>query len=306
MGQLLIRRILQGALVVSAVSVVVFIVTRMVGDPVGVMLPLDATLEQRASFEKALGLDKPLWKQFVEFMGNALRLDFGESLWQRRSAFDIVVEHLPSTLILVSASLFIAVLVAVPMGALGALRPGSLSDRLSVTLSMLGLSLPSFWLGLMLILIFGVRLQWLPTSGAGGIRHLILPAVTLAVPIAGRLVMVVRVTMIEEFNRPWIKTARAKGLSTGRIVTIHALRNGAVPIVTMIGWETIRALSGYAVVVEAVFAWPGVGYLAYQTVLRQDLILLQAIVLVIAVMVVAANLILDIIYKALDPRIKIE
>lgn len=305
MGRFLLRRTAHGVVVVLAVSVVVFVVTRLIGDPVAVMLPIDATNEQRAEFTRSLGFDRPIAVQFVEFLGNAATLDLGDSLWQRRPALAIVMEHLPKTFQLVGAGMVLAVLVAVPLGIAGAVKPGGMVDRLAVTSSLAGLSLPAFWLGLMLIVLFGVRLRVLPTSGAGSFKHLILPAIAMSMPIGGRLTMMVRVTMIEELNKPWIKTARAKGLSPTRTIGIHALRNAAVPISTLVGWELIRALSGYAVIVESVFAWPGVGFLAYQTVQRQDLILLQAVVFVVAVMVVVVNVGIDVVYTKIDPRIKV-
>ena len=173
-------------------------------------------------------------------------------------------------------------------------------------LSLVALSLPQFWLGLLLIVLFSVTLSWLPTGGIGGLSHLVLPAVTLALPAMTRLVMVVRSQMIDELNAQYIKTTEAKGLSQFRIVGVHAMRNAAVPVLTLVAWEFIRILSGYTVVVETVFAWPGLGLLALQAIQRQDLVLLQAIVFVIAVIVVVFNFGVDVIYKAIDPRIKLD
>lgn len=174
-----------------------------------------------------------------------------------------------------------------------------------MTTSLLGLSVPQFWLGLILIIVFGVTLGWLPTAGAGTWKHIVLPAVTLALPAAGRLAMMVRSSMIDELNRQYVKTAKAKGMPATRVVAVHALRNGSIPVLTLFGWELIRALAGYTVVVETVFNWPGLGMTAIHAIVRQDLFLLQTIVLVVAVMVVAVNILIDIAYRAVDPRIQV-
>jgi peptide/nickel transport system permease protein len=305
MGRFALSRVLQGLIVILGVTIVVFVVTRMIGDPVKVMLPVEASPEQRAEFARSIGFDRPILTQFTTYMKDLSVLDFGESLWQRRPAIEIVGEHLPRTFQLVGAGMGLAVLLAVPLGILAALRPGSWLDRGTVTTSLLGLSVPQFWLGLLFIVVFAVNLRWLPTSGSGTPKHLVLPALTLALPAAGRLAMIVRSSMIDEINRQWVKTARAKGMPFRRTVGMHALRNASVPIVTLTGWELIRALAGYTVIVETVFAWPGVGHLALQSIERQDLILLQAIVFTIAFLVVLINVAIDILYKFIDPRIKL-
>ncbi len=306
MSRFVVHRLWQGVIVVFCVVVVVFVLTRLIGDPVRVMLPLEATADQRALFEAQLGLDRPIWEQFLVFVGDAVALDFGDSLWQRRPAMEIIAERLPATLILTFSAIGLAVVVAVPLGILAALKPEGLFDRVVVLVSLIGLSVPQFWLGLLFIVLFAVQLGWLPTSGRGGVEHVILPALTLAIPAMTRIIMVVRSTMMDELNRQYVKTLRAKGLLEWQVVGVHALRNAAVPVLTLCGWELIRALSGYTVVVETVFAWPGLGLTAIQAIERQDLILLQAIVFVTAIIVVAVNLILDIVYKAIDPRIELK
>ncbi|MEM7446364.1 MAG: ABC transporter permease [Pseudomonadota bacterium] len=306
MGRMLIKRGWDGLIVILGVVVVVFIVTRMIGDPVDIMLPLEATEEQRAAFEAQLGLDQPILTQFVQYFWNLTRFDFGNSLWLDRPAIDVVFEKLPITLLLVTSSMVLATVIALPLGTIAALNPGGIIDRITVMLSLVALSLPQFWLGLLLIVLFSVTLGWLPTGGVGSPLHLILPAVTLALPAMTRLVMIVRSQMIDELNAQYIKTTEAKGLSQVRIIGVHATRNAAVPVLTLVAWEFIRILSGYTVVVETVFAWPGLGLLALQAIQRQDLVLLQAIVFVIAVMVVVFNLAVDMIYKVIDPRIKLD
>jgi len=305
MGRFAVRRIAQGFLVIFGVTVMVFVFTRMVGDPVKVMLPLEASPQERTAFKHQLGLDRSIPVQFASYVGDLARGDLGTSLWQRRPAVDIVLEALPRTLELVLAAIALAVLLAIPLGVLAALRPGRTLDRVAVVLSLAGLSIPQFWLALLLILVFAVRIRLFPTAGMGGPEHLVLPMLALALPALGRIAMIVRSSMIDELNQQYVKTADAKGLPRRRIVGVHALRNASIPALTLTGWELIRALAGYSVVVETVFAWPGVGLLANQALDQQDLILLQAIVFVVALMVVLVNVAIDILYKAVDPRIKL-
>lgn len=305
MGRYVIKRLLQGVVVILGVTVLVFVVTRLVGDPVKVMLPLEATAEQRAEFERQLGLDRPIGVQFIAFLDGLSRLDFGDSLWQRRPAMRIVFEKLPLTLELAFLGIGLAFLLAIPLGIIAALRPGGASDRSTVLLSLIGLSVPQFWLGLLLIVVFAVQFGWLPTSGIDTPAHLILPTITMALPALARLVMIVRSSMIDELNQQYVRTCFAKGLPFYRVVGVHALRNAALPVVTLCGWELIRAVAGYSVVVETVFAWPGLGLTAIQAIEREDLILLQAIVFTVAILVVLVNILMDVAYKAIDPRLKL-
>jgi peptide/nickel transport system permease protein len=305
MGRFILRRLGQGLLVVLGVSLVVFVAMRVFGDPAKVMLPLSATAEQRAEFEHLIGLDRPLPEQFVTFLGDLATLDFGESLWQRRPAMEVVFERLPNTLMLIGAGLGLAILLALPLGAIAALRPGGIIDRVTVIGGLVGLSTPQFWLGLLLIMLFAVNLGWLPTSGYGGLSHLILPALTLALPSLARMVLLVRSQVIDELNQQYVKTARAKGLRFHQVLFSHALRNTLIPFVTLAGWEVISALAGYTVVVESVFAWPGLGLTAIQAIQRNDLFLLQAIVFTVAIAIVLVNILLDVVYKFIDPRIKL-
>lgn len=305
MGRYILKRLWHGIIVIFGVTVFVFVVTRLVGDPVKVMLPLEATLEQRAAFEKQLGLDRPIWVQFIDFTTAMAKLDFGNSLWQHRPAMTIVFEKLPLTLLLAFLSIGLAFALSIPMGIIASLRPGGISDRSTVLLSLLGLSIPQFWLGLLLIVVFAVQLRWLPTSGIDTPAHIILPVVTMALPALARLVMIVRSSMIDELNQQYVKTCTAKGLPFYRVVGVHALRNASLPVVTLCGWELIRAVAGYSVVVETVFAWPGLGLTAIQAIEREDLILLQAIVFTVAMIVVFINVLMDIVYTLIDPRLKL-
>jgi peptide/nickel transport system permease protein len=303
-GAFVLRRLYHGLYVVFGVTVVVFVVTRVIGDPVSAMLPMETSAAQREAFTRQLGLDRPLYVQFFDFLTDIAHLNLGESLWQHRPVTQIVFEKLPITLYLVAAAMALAVALSIPLGILAALKPGRIVDRITVVLSLIGLSVPQFWLGLLLIMLFAVDLRWLPTSGSGGFAHLILPALTLAVPAMTRILMLVRSSMLDELNAQHIKVAFAKGLPFHRVVGVHALRNIAVPVITLAGWETVRALAGYSVVVEAVFAWPGLGLAAVQAIERQDLILLQGIVFYVAVMVVMINIGLDLAQKLVDPRVK--
>ena len=305
MGRYIVRRLLQGLVVIFGVTVFVFVVTRIIGDPVKFMLPLSATEEQRAARRASLGLDEPLLKQFVTFVGDLVQGDLGESTYVRGTpALDVVFDYLPRTLQLVAAGMLIAVVLSIPLGVIASRKPGGTTDRVLTTLSLIGLSMPQFFLGYMLLIFFTVRLQWFE-SGPGGWQNLVLPAVCLALPAIGRLSMVVRSSMIDELNTQYVKVARAKGLSQRRILGVHALKNAGIPYVTLLGWEIIRAVAGYTVVVESVFNWPGLGFMATTAIKNQDFYLIQAIVFVVAVMVVIINIVIDIAYKALDPRVKL-
>ncbi|MFC1863590.1 ABC transporter permease [Thermodesulfobacteriota bacterium] len=305
MGRYILKRLWYGVIVIFGVTIIVFVVTRLIGDPVKLMLPLEATIEQRVAFEKQLGLDRPIYVQFAEFMGNIAHLDFGKSLWQHRPAMEIVFEKLPLTLLLAFVGIGFAFCISIPFGIIAALRPGGVSDRSAVFISLLGLSVPQFWLGLLLIIVFAVSLRWLPTSGVATPAHLILPALTMGLPTLARMVMIVRSSMIDELNQQYVKTGFAKGLPFYRVIGVHALRNASLPIVTLCGWELIRAIAGYSVVVESVFAWPGLGMTAIQAIEREDLILLQAIVFTVAMIVVLINILMDVIYGLIDPRLKL-
>jgi peptide/nickel transport system permease protein len=300
-----VRRLFYGLLVMVLVTCTVFFVTRMLTDPVKVMLPLSASQEDYDRLESSLGLDKPLFQQFWNFVGGALRLDFGESFWQGTPALDIVLDRVPATFQLVSASMLLALVVFVPLGIVASLKPGSWLDRGLVSASLFGLSMPQFWLGAMLIYVFSVRLGWLPTSGSGSLRHLVLPAVTLALTSGGRIAQVTRSSMLDQLNRPYVTTLSAKGMGRSYVLFRHVLRNALLPIVTLVAYETAFALAGYAVIVETVFAWPGIGRLAIQAVTQRDIVLLQALVFVAALLVVIVNTLADLAYKSIDPRVKI-
>ena len=305
MGRYLSQRLVQGLVVILGVTTLVFVVTRMIGDPVNFILPLSASEEQRAALRGDLGFDRSILSQFGSFLRDAVRLDFGNSTYFRNEdALDVVMRFLPKTLQLAAAGMVMALLLSVPLGAIAALRPGGLLDKFLVTLSLIGLATPQFFLGQVILLLTSVKFN-LVQFGDGPWTHLIFPALTLALPAIGRLTMVVRSAMIDELNSQYVKAARAKGVSRRRIVGVHALRNAAIPFVTLFGWEVIRALAGYTLVVEAVFDWPGLGDLAILSIRERDFFLIQTIVFVVAVMVVLVNIAIDIAYKIIDPRVKI-
>ena len=289
---------------VVAASIVVFLLTRLFTDPVDFVVPLEATEEERAAREAELGFDRPIIVQFGDYIAGLARGDFGESLWQPgRPTIDIIGQTLPKTLLLVAAGMTLAIVLALPIGMIAAIRPGGMLDRLLVTLSLIGLSMPQFFVGLMLIIIFAVQLDWLPVGGYGDPSQLVLPAIALALPALGRLTMVVRSAMIDELNSQYVKAARAKGMARRTVIAKHALRNAGVQVLTMSGWEVTRALAGFTVVVEKVFAWPGFGLFALEAIQRRDLFLLSTIVLIASILVVVVNVVVDILYKWIDPRI---
>ncbi len=298
------RRLFYAIISVMAVSVLVFAITHVIGDPVKLMLPLEATAEQREHVRETLGLNDPMIVQFGRFAWGALRGDFGNSIWQRVPALPLVLNRLPATFLLSFAAMGIAIVFALPLGVLAALRPRSLLDHVCSLGSLAGMCLASNWRGLMLILIFAVNLGWFYTSGYGSWKHLVLPALTLAAAPLGRITQIVRSSVLDELGRNYVTAARARGLSEQTVIMGHALKNAAIPIVTLSGWELSRLLAGYTVIVEVVFGWPGVGLLAMDAIRRQDLNLLQADVFVVGVLVVALNLMIDMTYGWFDPRIR--
>lgn len=305
MANYLARRIVWGLVVVLGVAAVVFVATHLLTDPARKALPLGASQQQYQQLRHDLGLDRPLLTQFAEFGRGIVQFDFGTSISLQESAGRVVANRLPRTLELVGVALALALLIAVPLGFLAATRPGSWLDVTTVTSSLTGLSLPQFWLGALLILFFAVHLKVLPTSGAGGMRALVLPAITLALPIAGRITQIARSTVIDELQRQYVVAARAKGLGLPTILRRHVLRNAAVPISSYLSLETAKAIAGSTVVVESVFAYPGVGYLSVQAAKADDVILIQATVVIIALLIVGTNLLFDLFHGLIDPRIRV-
>lgn len=300
----ILRRIAHAVLVVTGVSVVVFVVTHMTGDPAELMLPLDATPEQYAALSKELGTDKPLLTQFLDYFGAVLQGDFGRSVWQKEPALQVALDHVWPTIQLGVSAIALSALVGVPLGFLAAMKLDSFIDRAVSGISILAVSIASFWLALMLILVFSVELGWLPTSGIGG-RNLVLPAIAAAAQPFGRLIQVGRAALIEELSQPYVRVARAKGLSANRTVATHAARNALIPVVTLAGFEFASIVGAGLILIETIFNWPGIGYLTYQALIHRDFPLIQACVVVIAVIVVTVNVLIDLLYGVIDPRTRI-
>lgn len=299
----LIVRLAQSTITITGLLVVVFFVTHGVGDPATLMLPLDASETQVRALREKLGYDDPLSLQFRRFFSRALLLDFGHSLWQGRPALRLILERLPATWLLASCTMVLAVAIAIPLGVLSARFPRSATDRLTSMTTLFGVSVPDFWLALILILVVAVQLGWLQTSGYGRIQHLVLPVLTLAARPIGRITQMVRSSMLDELAKQYVITARAKGLSEFRTLLRHVFRNAGLPVVTMIGDEFSGLING-AVVVETIFGWPGIGFLAIQAMEHRDLPLIVAAVFVVGVTVATLNLLVDISYSMLDPRIR--
>jgi peptide/nickel transport system permease protein len=297
------RRLGHGLIVLVGASIVVFFITNLFADPAKLMLPVASSQVEYEQLKTRLGFYDPAPVRLLRFLWGAVRLDFGKSLWQGVPAMGLVLERLTATALLSFSAITLATLIGVPLGTLAALRPGSALDRCCTIFSLTGVSVADFWLGLMLILVVAVNLRWLPTSGYGG-EELILPALTLAARPIGRIALVTRSAMLDELHRPYVTTARAKGLFEGRVVFFHALKNAALTVVTLCGYEISRIFAGYAVIVEAVFGWPGIGQLAVQAITRDDLPVVQAVVFVAASIVVVLNIAIDLCYALLDPRIR--
>jgi len=286
------------------VSIIVFSLMHLAGDPVAVLLPLDTPPEQIEAFRHEMGLDRPLPVQYLSFMSRAVRGDFGYSYHYRTDAMVIVLQRMPATLRLTFGALFAALIVAIPAGILAALRQGKISDLIIRMFVLLGQAVPGFWLALMLMLIFGVRLQWLPVSGAEGWSSLILPAIVAGSFSMATITRLLRSNLLETLEKAYITTARGKGLPEHLITTRHALKNAAIPTITVIGLQMGWLLGG-AVIAEVVFAYPGMGRLAVTAISYRDVPVIQSFVAVTAVIVVVINLTVDIAYSWLDPRIRL-
>jgi ABC-type dipeptide/oligopeptide/nickel transport system permease component len=297
------RRLGQAVLVVAGITLVVFFLARLApGDPVDLMLPPDALPEERQAMRESLGLDQPIVVQYTIFLQRAVQGDFGRSLYYKKPVMLIIAEHLPRTLLLAAAALAISLAVAIPVGVLAAARRDSLFDYLATFLALLGHSLPGYWLGLMLILLLAVTLRWLPTSGYETPQHLVMPALTLGVSLMAIVMRLTRSGMLDVLNEDYIRTARAKGVGERGVIVRHALQNTLIPLVTVVGLQLGSLLSG-AVIIETVFAWSGVGLVLVTAIGARDYPLIQAGVLFVSIIFVVTNLLVDLLYAALDPRI---
>lgn len=299
----LVTRLLHAVAVVFGVAVAVFFLIRLGGDPTALFLPPEATLEEIQRVRHLMGFDRPLPVQFLDFLGNALRGDFGLSLRYEQPAMSLVLERLPATLELSAAALALSLVIAVPLGILTAVRRGRVADRAGLLFSLIGQSFPVFWLAIMLILLFSETWQLLPPSGRGGWQNLVMPAMALAAYSTAIITRLLRSSMIEVLQSDYIRTARSKGLASGTVIFVHALRNAAIPTITVVGLQ-VGALLGGAVITEEIFAWPGIGRLAIQSITNRDFTVVQAFVVFMAVLIVSINLLVDVVYALLDPRIR--
>jgi ABC-type dipeptide/oligopeptide/nickel transport system permease component len=303
MRRYLLVSVFHAASVVLGVSLLSFVFMRLSGDPVMLMLPPDATHQQIEEFRERLGFNEPLPLQYLAFLSRAVHGDFGKSLRHQQPAMPLVLERLPATMELAVAGMGLALVVAVPFGILSACRRGSVVDYLGMGGSLLGLSMPNFWVGIVGILIFSVNLRLLPTAGRGTWAQLVLPALALGSYLMALIARLTRSGMLEVLGQDYVRTARAKGLAEHTVIWRHALKNSLIPLVTVVGLQMGELLGG-TVVIETVFAWPGVGRLIIQAVFQRDYPLVQAAVFVLALIFVAANLMVDLTYRVLDPRIR--
>ncbi|MBU1208620.1 MAG: ABC transporter permease [Proteobacteria bacterium] len=304
MKSYILKRLFHSIFVLIGISVVVFIILHLTGDPAALLMPMDATSEQVAQFRKEMGFTDPLLVQYWRFFKGTLHGDFGLSFRHSQPALDLVLERMPATIQLTITAMIIAMIIAVPVGIISAIRRNSILDHIGMTGALLGQSTPVFWLGIMLILVFSVTFQWFPSSGRGTLQHLILPAVTLGMFSMARTARMMRSSMLEVLGQEYMKTARAKGLSPRKVILKHALKNALIPVVTIVGME-LGTLLGGAVITETIFAWPGVGRLAVQAIYNRDYPVVQAAVFLLASIFVLVNLIVDILYTYLDPRVKL-
>lgn len=304
MIRFLLRRLAFNLLVLLGVLFVVHGLLLLTGDPAAAYLPLDAKQEDIVALRSRLGLDDPYPIQFAKFVGRVAQRDFGDSFRQNRPAMGLVWERVPETLTLGAVGLAISTVIGAPLGAIAALRKDTWVDRSARFTAVLGQAAPDFWVGLILLLVLGVLLRWLPTSGIGGWRHLVMPGLVIALPTIPILVRIFRSSILGVLDQNYIRTARAKGLNGRQVFRSHIMRNAAIPVVTVTSFEVARVLSG-ALIAEVIFAYPGMAQLAYTAILNRDMAVVQAFVLVVSVVVITTNMLLDLCYALLDPRVRI-
>ena len=306
MRRYLLRRLGLLVPVVFGVVTVVFLIVHMIpGDPVEIMLGEEAQAVDKEALRHELGLDEPLHIQYVSYLGRLARGDLGYSIHSKRPVLESITKRLPATAELALAALVVALALAIPLGILAAYRKDSALDHGSMIFALLGISMPNFWLGPLLIILFSLKLGWLPVSGRGSLLHLVLPAITLGTAMAAILTRMTRASMLDVIHSDYVKTARAKGLREAKVVLKHAFRNALIPIVTIVGLQIGGLLAG-SIITETIFAWPGIGRLTIQAINARDYPLVQGCVLVIALGYVLVNLATDLLYGFIDPRIRYE
>jgi peptide/nickel transport system permease protein len=306
-----IRRVIQSLIVVLVMSLVVFVGVHVVGDPVHILISDDMTQEEIDRFIQRLGLDRPVHEQYFHFLGNAVRGDLGNSFVYGEPALKLILQRMPATLELALAAFLLAIVLGIPLGMYAGLKPEAPASRAIMAGSILGFSLPTFWVGLMLIMVFAVMLGWLPSTGRGdfmtwdGLRHLALPAFNLALFKMALVTRLARAGTREAALQDYVKFARAKGLSPSRVVLVHVLKNILVPVVTVLGLE-LGGLIAFSVVTETVFAWPGMGKLLIDSIQRLDRPVVVAYLVITVLMFIIINLVVDILYSMLDPRVRLK
>ena len=304
MARYLASRLLQAAVTTFGVMTIVFVVMRLSGDPVLLLVPEGASRELIEALRRDLGFDQPIWRQYLTFLGDLTRLELGSSVVQRVPAWDILASRIPYTLWLAGAALLVAVGVGIPAGVAMAVWRGRWFERVIAALVVTGQSMPTFLSGILLIMLFAVHLRWLPSSGVDGPSSVIMPAIALGMLSMSTFARMARIAVVDEMGKDYVRAGRARGLSMGAVVTRHVLRNASIPVLTIAALEIGNLLAG-AVIIETVFAWPGIGQLAIQSIQSRDFLVVQAIVLFISVIYVLVNLLADLGYAAIDPRIRL-
>jgi peptide/nickel transport system permease protein len=299
----ILRRVAQSVVLLFVLALIIFALARVSGNPADLLLREDATQEDRADLLRTLGLDRPVHEQLYLFLAGAVRGDLGESIRYRKPAAEVFFERLPNTLQLLPLAMVGALVVAIPLGVLAAVYRGTIIDRVSGAIAVLGIATPSFWLGIVLIYVFSIKLGLLPSSRMGGPSHYVLPAITLGLFLVAGMMRLVRSSLLEVMGSEFVKLARLKGLSQTVVIWKHCLRNALIPVTTLFGVYFALLITG-AIVTETVFAWPGVGRLTYEAVIFRDYPLLQAVILLKAIIVLGVNLGVDILYAYLDPRVR--
>ena len=303
MQRFILRRLAQSVVLLFVLALIIFALARVSGNPADLLLREDATQEDRAHLLRALGLDRPVHEQLYLFLAGVVRGDLGESIRYRKPAAEVFFERLPNTLQLLPLAMVGALLIAIPLGVLAAVYRGTMVDRISSAIAVLGIATPSFWLGIVLIYVFSIKLGLLPSSRMGGPSHYVLPAITLGLFLVAGMMRLVRSSLLEVMGSEFVKLARLKGLSQTVVIWKHCLRNALIPVTTLFGVYFALLITG-AIVTETVFAWPGVGRLTYEAVIFRDYPLLQAVILLKAIIVLGVNLGVDILYAYLDPRVR--
>lgn len=299
----LLQSLLKTIPVLFLITLIVFLLVRVTGDPVALMLPENATHEEKEALREALGFNEPLYVQYFTYLGDMVQGNFGESIRYNTDALGLVLERLPATIELAAFSMVIAVLVSIPLGILSAIKRNSFIDLFITGGSVLGKAMPNFWLGIMLILFFAVQFEIFPVSGRGSMMHLVLPAIGLGTSIAAEMTRLMRSSMLDILGQDFVRTARSKGLREAVVINTHAFRNALIPVVTIMALQTSTLIGG-TLITETVFAWPGMGQLLIQAVNLRDMAVVQAATFLIAIFVILSNLTADLVYRLLDPRIK--